>query len=181
MTSSAHRDYVLTSGSTNQTLSYRLRQNITVVGCPHARSRLPTVQQLSVARAFALYDGHEQVLRYALTSRISSSRGEHGRCLRQMELILSQCFFRAHHPFCRSGDAEVPPVNPCHDGTHACEEMARCQPGTGLGYTCECAAGYRGDGRGCQGEGGCVRAGGSMHPRHLGCWSEELLVNHKGN
>ncbi|POI21599.1 hypothetical protein CIB84_014654, partial [Bambusicola thoracicus] len=92
------------------------------MGCPHARGRLPTVQQLSVARAFALYDGHEQVLRYALTSRISSSHG----------------------------DAEVPPVNPCHDGTHACEETARCQPGTGLGYTCECAAGYRGDGRGCQ-------------------------------
>ncbi|XP_072194561.1 nidogen-2 isoform X1 [Excalfactoria chinensis] len=122
VTSSAHHNYVLTSGSTNQTLSYRLHQNITVTGCPHARSRLPTVQQLSVARAFALYDGHEQVLRYALTSRISSSHG----------------------------DAEVPLVNPCHDGTHACEETARCQPGTGLGYTCECAAGYRGDGRGCQ-------------------------------
>ncbi|XP_048805081.1 nidogen-2 [Lagopus muta] len=122
VTSSAHRDYVLTSGSTNQTLSYRLHQNITVTGCPHARSRLPTVQQLSVARAFALYDGHEQVLRYALTSRISSTHDE----------------------------AEVPPVNPCHDGTHACEETARCQPGTGLGYTCECAAGYRGDGQGCK-------------------------------
>uniref|UniRef100_A0A8C2TH29 Nidogen 2 n=1 Tax=Coturnix japonica TaxID=93934 RepID=A0A8C2TH29_COTJA len=118
VTSSAHHNYVLTSGSTNQTLSYRLHQNITVTGCPHARSRLPSIQQLSVARAFALYDGTEQVLRYALTSRIS--------------------------------DAEVPLVNPCHDGTHACEETARCQPGTGLGYTCECAAGYRGDGRGCQ-------------------------------
>ncbi|XP_015721444.1 nidogen-2 isoform X2 [Coturnix japonica] len=122
VTSSAHHNYVLTSGSTNQTLSYRLHQNITVTGCPHARSRLPSIQQLSVARAFALYDGTEQVLRYALTSRISSSHG----------------------------DAEVPLVNPCHDGTHACEETARCQPGTGLGYTCECAAGYRGDGRGCQ-------------------------------
>ncbi|XP_021257168.1 nidogen-2 [Numida meleagris] len=122
VTSSAHRDYVLTSGPTNQTWSYRLRQNISVTGCPHARSRLPPVQQLSVARVFALYDGHEQVLRYALASRIGS----------------------AHD------DAEVPPVNPCHDGTHGCEETARCQPGTGLGYTCECAAGYRGDGRGCQ-------------------------------
>uniref|UniRef100_A0A669Q0Q9 Nidogen 2 n=1 Tax=Phasianus colchicus TaxID=9054 RepID=A0A669Q0Q9_PHACC len=122
VTSSAHRDYILTSGSTNQTLSYRLHQNITVSGCPHARSRLPSIQQLSVARAFAFYDGHEQVLRYALTSRISSTHD----------------------------DAEVPPVNPCHDGTHACEETARCQPGMGLGYTCECAAGYRGDGRGCK-------------------------------
>ncbi|NXQ87783.1 NID2 protein, partial [Nyctibius grandis] len=49
-----------------------------------------------------------------------------------------------------STDAENPPVNPCHDGTHACEAPARCQPGVGMGYTCECAAGYRGDGRGCR-------------------------------
>uniref|UniRef100_A0A8B9BZS2 Nidogen 2 n=1 Tax=Anser brachyrhynchus TaxID=132585 RepID=A0A8B9BZS2_9AVES len=122
VTSSAHRDYVLTSGATNQTLSYRLRQNITFSGCPHARGRLPPLQRLSVARAFALYDGQEQALRYALAGRIGS----------------------AHD------DAETPPVNPCHDGTHTCEATARCQPGTGLGYTCECADGYRGDGRGCQ-------------------------------
>ncbi|NXK57132.1 NID2 protein, partial [Chauna torquata] len=127
VTSSAHRDYVLTSGATNQTLSYRLRQNITFAGCPHARGRLPPLQWLSVARAFALYDGQEQVLRYALAGRVGS----------------------AHD------DAEKPSVNPCHDGTHMCEATARCQPGSGLGYTCECAAGYRGDGRGCQGEGGC--------------------------
>uniref|UniRef100_A0A8B9D2V1 Nidogen 2 n=1 Tax=Anser cygnoides TaxID=8845 RepID=A0A8B9D2V1_ANSCY len=122
VTSSAHRDYVLTSGAANQTLSYRLRQNITFSGCPHARGRLPPLQRLSVARAFALYDGQEQALRYALAGRIGS----------------------AHD------DAETPPVNPCHDGTHTCEATARCQPGTGLGYTCECADGYRGDGRGCQ-------------------------------
>uniref|UniRef100_A0A8B9D292 Nidogen 2 n=1 Tax=Anser cygnoides TaxID=8845 RepID=A0A8B9D292_ANSCY len=114
VTSSAHRDYVLTSGAANQTLSYRLRQNITFSGCPHARGRLPPLQRLSVARAFALYDGQEQALRYALAGRIGST----------------------------------PPVNPCHDGTHTCEATARCQPGTGLGYTCECADGYRGDGRG---------------------------------
>ncbi|OXB64072.1 hypothetical protein ASZ78_001692, partial [Callipepla squamata] len=136
VTSSAHRDYVLTLGSTNQTLSYRLHQNITVTGCPHARSRLPTVQQLNVARTFALYDGHEQVLRYALASRIGS----------------------AHD------DAGVPPVNPCHDGTHACEETARCRPGTGLGYTCECAAGYRGDGRGCQDVDECEEGLGQCGP-----------------
>ncbi|OXB72825.1 UNVERIFIED_CONTAM: hypothetical protein H355_011349 [Colinus virginianus] len=137
VTSSAHRDYVLTLGSTNQTLSYRLHQNITVTGCPHAHSRLPTVQQLNVARTFALYDGHEQVLRYALASRIGS----------------------AHD------DAGVPPVNPCHDGTHACEETARCRPGTGLGYTCECAAGYRGDGRGCQAQSSTQRLTPCEHER----------------
>ncbi|KAM6255307.1 nidogen-2 [Spheniscus humboldti] len=118
--SSAHREYVLAAGTANQTLSYRLRQNITFAGCPHAR--LPARQRLSVARAFALYDGQEHVLRYALAARVGSARD----------------------------DAENPPVNPCHDSTHACEATASCQPGVGMEYTCECAAGYRRDGRGCR-------------------------------
>ncbi|XP_054683061.1 nidogen-2 isoform X1 [Grus americana] len=120
VTSSAQREYVLVAGTANQTLSYRLRQNVTFAGCPYAR--LPAQQQLSVARAFALYDGQEHVLRYALAARVGSARD----------------------------DAENPPVNPCHDGTHACEATARCQPGTGMEYTCECAAGYRRDGWGCR-------------------------------
>ncbi|XP_014792260.1 PREDICTED: nidogen-2 [Calidris pugnax] len=118
--SSAHREYVLAAGTANQTLSYRLHQNISFTGCPHARP--PARQQLSVARAFALYDGQEHVLRYALAARVGSA----------------------------SDDVQNPLVNPCHDGTHACEAPARCQPGVGTEYTCECAAGYRPDGRGCR-------------------------------
>ncbi|XP_053836223.1 nidogen-2 isoform X2 [Vidua macroura] len=118
--SSGQREYVVAAGTANQTLSYRLRQNITFSGCPH--SRLPARQRLSVARAFALFDGHEHVLRYALAARIGPARD----------------------------DAENPGVSPCHDGSHACEAPARCQPGVGTEYTCECAAGYHPDGRGCQ-------------------------------
>ncbi|NXV16075.1 NID2 protein, partial [Cepphus grylle] len=136
--SSAHREYVLAAGTANHTLSYRLRQNITLAGCPHAR--LPARQRLSVTRAFALYDGHEHVLRYALAARVGSA----------------------------PDDVENPPVNPCHDNTHACEATARCQPGAGMEYTCECPAGYRGDGRGCRGERGLqmgVGGGGRLvHP-----------------
>uniref|UniRef100_A0A663E182 Nidogen 2 n=1 Tax=Aquila chrysaetos chrysaetos TaxID=223781 RepID=A0A663E182_AQUCH len=120
VTSSAHREYVLAAGTANQTLSYRLRQNITFAGCPYAR--LPARQRLSVARAFALYDGQEHVLRYALAARIGLA----------------------------PDNAENPSVNPCHDSTHACEATARCQPGAGMEYTCKCAAGYRTDGRGCR-------------------------------
>ncbi|XP_072719714.1 nidogen-2 isoform X2 [Ciconia boyciana] len=120
VTSSAHREYVLATGTANQTWSYRLRQNITFAGCPHAR--LPARQRLSVVRAFALYDGQEHALRYALAARVSSAQD----------------------------NVENPPVNPCHDNTHACEATARCQPGAGMEYTCECAAGYRRDGWGCR-------------------------------
>ncbi|XP_005047900.1 PREDICTED: nidogen-2 [Ficedula albicollis] len=120
VTSSGQREYVVVAGTANQTLSYRLRQNVTVSGCPHARP--PARQQLSVARAFALFDGHEHVLRYALAARVGPA----------------------------PDDAENPVVSPCHDGTHACEAPARCQPGVGTEYTCECPAGYRPDGRGCR-------------------------------
>ncbi|KFU84570.1 Nidogen-2, partial [Chaetura pelagica] len=118
--SSARREYILVAGTANQTLSYRLHQNITFSGCPHAR--LPSRQRLVVPRAFALYDHQEHVLRYALAARVASA----------------------------PGDAENPPVNPCHDGTHTCEAPARCQPGAGMEYVCECPAGYRRDGRGCR-------------------------------
>ncbi|XP_069712857.1 nidogen-2 isoform X3 [Phaenicophaeus curvirostris] len=120
VTSSTQREYILAAGTANQTLSYRLRQNVTFSGCPYAH--LPARQRLSVARAFALYDSQEHVLRYALASRIAPA----------------------------PDGAETPQVSPCHDGTHACEAPARCQPGAGMEYTCECAAGYHGDGRGCR-------------------------------
>ncbi|NXX98315.1 NID2 protein, partial [Centropus bengalensis] len=126
VTSSAHREYILATGTTNQTLSYRLLQNITFSGCPF--SRFPARQRLAVARAFTLYDSQEHALRYALAARISAAPGELQRPSRD----------------------ENPPVNPCHDGTHACEATARCQPGPGMEYTCECPAGYHGDGRGCR-------------------------------
>ncbi|NXR68438.1 NID2 protein, partial [Rhadina sibilatrix] len=118
--SSGQREYVVAAGTANQSLSYRLRQNITFSGCPHARP--PARQRLSVARAFALFDSHEHVLRYALAARIGPA----------------------------PDDAENPGVSPCHDGTHACEAPARCQPGAGAEYTCECTAGYRREGRGCR-------------------------------
>ncbi|NXC33671.1 NID2 protein, partial [Campylorhamphus procurvoides] len=120
VTSSGQRDYVVATGTANQTLSYRLRQNVTFSSCPHAR--LPARQQLSVARAFALYDSQEHALRYALAARIGSAPDGAGN----------------------------PPVSPCHDGTHACEAPARCQPGVGMEYTCECPAGHRRHGRGCR-------------------------------
>ncbi|XP_067411280.1 nidogen-2 [Emydura macquarii macquarii] len=123
VTSTAYRQYFLTSGRINQTFAYQLRQNITYQDCPPTRHRraLPAVQQLSVDRVFALYSDGERVLRYAITNQIGSSEGGSGP---------------SH-------------VNPCYDGTHACDTSARCQPGLGLGYTCECTAGYRGDGRDC--------------------------------
>uniref|UniRef100_A0A8C8SBX3 Nidogen 2 n=1 Tax=Pelusios castaneus TaxID=367368 RepID=A0A8C8SBX3_9SAUR len=122
VTSTAHRQYSLTLGRINRTFAYQLHQNITYQDCAPARQRwaVPAVQQLSVDRVFALYSDGERVLRYAIANQIGSSEGD-----------------------------DPGPVNPCYDGTHACDTTARCQPGAGLAYTCECTAGYRGDGRDC--------------------------------
>lgn len=51
-----------------------------------------------------------------------------------------------------TGDSAPAPVNPCYDGSHTCDTTARCRPGTGVDYTCECTPGFQGDGRSCVGK-----------------------------
>ncbi|KAK2509047.1 hypothetical protein MC885_019665 [Smutsia gigantea] len=123
VTSTSSRDYSLMFGATNQTRSYRVRQNITYQACRHAprQQAIPATQQLNADRVFALYTEEEGVLRFAVTNRIGPIEG----------------------------DSDPAPVNPCYDGSHACDTTAQCHPGTGVDYTCECAPGYQGDGRSC--------------------------------
>lgn len=54
--------------------------------------------------------------------------------------------------FSHTEDSAPAPVNPCYDGTHTCDRIAQCHPGTGVDYTCTCASGYQGDGRSCVGK-----------------------------
>lgn len=42
-------------------------------------------------------------------------------------------------------------VNPCYAGTHDCDTTAQCIPLEGQAFQCQCATGYRGDGRNCYG------------------------------
>ncbi|XP_009209802.1 nidogen-2 isoform X1 [Papio anubis] len=130
VTSTSSRDYSLTFGAINQTWSYRIHQNITYQVCRHAprRPAFPTTQQLSVDRVFALYNDEERVLRFAVTNQIGPVEE----------------------------DSDLTPVNPCYDGSHMCDTTARCHPGTGVDYTCECASGYQGDGRNCVDENECA-------------------------
>ncbi|XP_013010112.1 nidogen-2 [Cavia porcellus] len=123
VTVTSSRDYSLTFGALNQMGSYRIHQNITFQACRHAgRQAVPTPQQLSVDRVFALYSEDEGVLRFAVTNQIGP-----------VEV-----------------DSEPILVNPCYDGSHTCDSAARCHPGTGVDYTCACAPGYQGDGRSCE-------------------------------
>jgi nidogen (entactin) len=78
VTSTSSRDYSLTFGTVNQTKSYRVHQNVTYQKCSHApRHRaVPTTQQLTVDRVFALYSEDEGVLRFAVTNHIGPVEGK---------------------------------------------------------------------------------------------------------
>lgn len=77
VTSTSSRDYSLILGGINQTLSYRIYQNITYQACRHApRHRaIPKTQQLNVDRVFALYTDGEGVLRFAVTNQLGPVEG----------------------------------------------------------------------------------------------------------
>lgn len=77
VTVTSSRDYSLTFGALNQMGSYRIHQNITFQACRHAgRQAVPTPQQLSVDRVFALYSEDEGVLRFAVTNQIGPVEGK---------------------------------------------------------------------------------------------------------
>lgn len=105
----------------SQSYSFQLKQTITFQGCNHDDAQpVPATQQLSVDRTFVLYEKNEQVFRYAMTNKIGPVQ-------------------------------DVGPVNenPCYTGTHGCDTNAACRPGQGNRFTCECSAGFYGDGQTC--------------------------------
>nr|XP_034996890.1 nidogen-2 [Zootoca vivipara] len=71
-------------------------------------------------------------------------------------------------------DSGTVTLNPCYDGTHSCDTTARCQPGSGLDYSCECSAGYWGDGKECADVNEC-QEGRSR------CSQESVCVNTPGS
>lgn len=57
-------------------------------------------------------------------------------------------------------------VNPCYSGSHDCDTTAQCVPLEGQTFRCQCATGYRGDGRNCYGAHTCTHT----HTRALCCF-----------
>uniref|UniRef100_A0A672GCI4 Nidogen 1b n=1 Tax=Salarias fasciatus TaxID=181472 RepID=A0A672GCI4_SALFA len=52
--------------------------------------------------------------------------------------------------YAMSNKIGVPEQNPCFTGHHGCDISAVCRPGDGQQFSCECTAGFTGDGRQCQ-------------------------------
>nr|XP_055040010.1 nidogen-1-like isoform X2 [Misgurnus anguillicaudatus] len=120
ITSSSRRDYTVNMPDGSvQMRSYMWKQSITFKSCPHEALSVPPSQQLSVDQIFVMYDAGNQLIRYAMSNKIGSVH---------------------------SG---TPEQNPCFTGRHGCDTNAVCRPGQEKDFTCECAAGFNGDGRIC--------------------------------
>lgn len=122
ITSSSRREYSvsLPDGSV-RTLAYLWTQSIKFESCPYedVLSSVSSSQQLSVEQIFVMYDSSNQLIRFAMSNKIGSVH---------------------------SG---VPEQNPCFTGRHGCDTNAVCRPAQGKDFSCECAAGFSGDGRVC--------------------------------
>ncbi|XP_030050841.1 nidogen-1 [Microcaecilia unicolor] len=124
ITSSSTREYTVEfpEGS-SQTYTYQWKQTMSFQECIYdtTQNTIPATQQLSVDRIFVLYNREEKILRYAMSNSIGPISDGSGETNR----------------------------NPCYIGTHGCDTNAACRPGQGNQFTCECTAGFRGNGITC--------------------------------
>ncbi|XP_060895366.1 nidogen-1 [Labrus mixtus] len=122
ITSSSTRDYVvsLPDGATD-TRTFQWRQTITFQSCQHGEALrdVKPTQMLSVDQVFVMFDPNNELIRFAMSNKIGDVNGGQ------------------------------PEENPCFTGRHGCDTNAVCRPGDGTQLTCQCAAGFNGDGRTC--------------------------------
>ncbi|CAJ1087012.1 nidogen-2 isoform X3 [Xyrichtys novacula] len=123
-TSTSVREYMVVSAERgSESFSFQLKQNITYRDCRHDnRATAPETLQITMERVFVMYVKEERILRYAITNKISPVGVE-------------------------PTGPEL--VNPCYGGNHDCDTTAQCIPLEGQDFQCQCATGYRGDGRNC--------------------------------
>ncbi|XP_070814042.1 LOW QUALITY PROTEIN: nidogen-2 [Chaetodon trifascialis] len=123
-TSTSVREFsVVSSERGSESFSFQLKQNITYRDCRHdSRAVAPETLQITMERVLVMYVKEERILRYAVTNKISPVGVE-------------------------PTGPEL--VNPCYAGNHDCDTTAQCIPLEGQAFQCQCATGYRGDGRNC--------------------------------
>ncbi|XP_039997909.1 nidogen-2 isoform X5 [Xiphias gladius] len=123
-TSNSVREFsVLSADQGSESFSFQLKQNITYRDCRHDnRATALETLQITMERVFVMYVKEERILRYAITNKIGPLGAE---------------------------PTEPEQVNPCYAGNHDCDTTAQCIPLEGQAFQCQCATGYRGDGRNC--------------------------------
>uniref|UniRef100_A0A8D3BLS7 Nidogen-2 n=1 Tax=Scophthalmus maximus TaxID=52904 RepID=A0A8D3BLS7_SCOMX len=148
-TSSSVREFSVVSAERgSESFSFQLKQNITYRDCRHDnRAAAPETLQITMERVFVMYVKEERILRYAITNKISPVGVE-------------------------PTGPEL--VNPCYAGNHDCDTTAQCIPLEGQAFQCQCATGYRGDGRNCYDVDECAESSSS-------CGAHAQCVNLPGS
>ncbi|XP_062417347.1 nidogen-2 isoform X2 [Pungitius pungitius] len=133
---------VMSAERGSESFSFQLKQNITYGDCRHDNGAgVPETLQITMERVFVMYVKEERILRYAITNKISPVGVE---------------------------PTEPELVNPCYAGNHDCDTTAQCLPQQGQDFLCQCATGYRGDGRNCYDVDECAE-GSSSCGAHAQC------------
>ncbi|XP_072512905.1 nidogen-2 [Salminus brasiliensis] len=139
--SSLHQYIVVSENGGSETFSYLLHQNISIQTCKNGPLIIPDFQQLSVEHAMVMYSREGSILKYSIINTVGPVGGEL---------------------------PDLVELNPCRAGKHYCDPMALCLPGEGLQYHCQCAMGFRGDGRNCYDVDECTEGLSSCGP-HSEC------------
>nr|XP_032818339.1 nidogen-1-like [Petromyzon marinus] len=143
VTSTSLREYVVDYGSgRTETFRQTWKQNITYQSCPH--------------------DDGEGGVQVPHTQRLSV-----GRIFTLYDasgLILRYATTNKIGSITDEADQSA-----CYDGTHDCDNNAQCRPGRGADFTCECAAGFTGDGRVCYDQDECAEYPGGRCGPHARC------------
>uniref|UniRef100_A0A8B9LIN6 Nidogen 2b (osteonidogen) n=1 Tax=Astyanax mexicanus TaxID=7994 RepID=A0A8B9LIN6_ASTMX len=139
--SSLHQYMVVSENGGSETFSYLLHQNISIQGCENAPLTIPDFHQLSVEHVMVMYSSEGSILKYSIINTVGPVGGEL---------------------------PDLVELNPCQSGKHYCDPMALCLPGEGLQYHCQCAMGFRGDGRNCYDVDECTEGLSSCGP-HSEC------------
>ncbi|GBL93573.1 Nidogen-1 [Araneus ventricosus] len=155
--SRASRSYRLEGN--NLEVPFTLDQTITYSEC----NTHMTSTRLKVARNFIVYDPQEQIVRYAMTNKISPLTGDdpckegrqvcgpNSNCVVEGDSFRCVCNQGYQQIYEEAGDGSTTcvDVNECLLGRDNCHVHADCLnlPGS---FTCRCQSGYFGDGTNCE-------------------------------
>nr|CAD7200894.1 unnamed protein product [Timema douglasi] len=142
---------------------FTVEQTVRFSECPHAPLNVSTVR-LKVARNFISYEGRENIIRYAMTDKVTLSSdfdpckegrskcGEHSFCRVEGNSFSCACNQGFQHLYSESdgvGSEICVDINECQTGAHDCDVNALCINEEGS-YACQCVSGFVGNGQSCQ-------------------------------
>uniref|UniRef100_A0A8C7RVE6 Nidogen 2 n=1 Tax=Oncorhynchus mykiss TaxID=8022 RepID=A0A8C7RVE6_ONCMY len=158
--STSVREFTVVSAERgSETFTFQLHQNITYHDCRYGPRAGPETLQLTTERVFVMYVKDENILRYAITNKISPV-GDVDECVEGLSLCgaHAQCVNLpgSHRCQCQSGykfgfdGRTCIDVDECVEGIGLCGANAHCVnlPGS---HRCQCQSGYEFDidGRTC--------------------------------